>query len=173
MSTSQTAPAVQVTPVKQINNKTAGVNPRDAVLTGKPVFMQRIYGVIQGVKNFEDRKSGDVKTVFIGEFVAVGATGNTFTAENMFAFKQLEEKLVGVFKSGEGKEVEFSYDIQAIPDEKSATGYVYTARSVLPTATSERLAGLAKSLAEHPMPSMDAPVAEAPKPEAAKAAAKK
>lgn len=143
---------VTVTTVKHINQKTAGVDPKEAIKTEKPVFMLRITGVIQGVKNFEDRRSGDVKTVFLGEFAGVGPKGQIYTSDKMFTFRGLEEKFASAFKAGEEKAVEFSYDIHALPDAKSATGYVYAAKSVIPTATTDRLGALLKIAGEHALP---------------------
>ena len=95
----ETQEKVVITPVKHINNKTAGVNPKDVVKSGKPLFMIRMFGIIQGVKNFEDRRSGDVKTVFIGDFRAMGPMGETYESDKLFLFKSLEEKLASAFKS--------------------------------------------------------------------------
>jgi hypothetical protein len=157
--------AEQITPVKHINNKTAGVNPKDVMKSGKPVFMIRMFGIIQGVKNFEDRRSGDVKTVFIGDFRAVGPKGETYESDKLFLFKSLEEKLSSAFKSSGEKAQEFAYDITAIPDNKAATGYIYQAKGVIPTATNDALAALSKELGNTPLP---VEASEAPKVDAAK-----
>jgi len=145
----------QITPVKHINNKTAGVNPKEVIKSGKPLFMIRMYGIIQGVKNFEDRRSGDVKTVFIGDFRAMGPKGETYESEKLFLFKSLEEKLASAFKSSGEKAQEFAYDITAIPDDKAATGYVYQAKGVIPTATNDALAVLSKELGSTPLPTAE------------------
>lgn len=142
------------TQVKHINNKSANVNPKDAIKTGKPVFMIRMFGIIQGVKNFEDKRSGDLKTVFLGDFRAVGPKGELYESDKLFLFKALEEKLESAFKSGDGKAIEFAYDVSAIPDDKAATGYVYQARSVIPTATNDRLAALATTVGANALPTV-------------------
>jgi hypothetical protein len=150
-------------PVKHINAKIAGVDPRDAVRTEAPVYMVRIFGIVQGVKMFEDRRSGDSKTVFIGEFVAVGPDGSQYTSDKMFAFKALEEKLASGYKSSGEQAVEFGYDITSLPDEKSATGYVYRAESIIATQTSDRLAAMTKAVSQIPSPAAPA-TTEAAKP---------
>jgi hypothetical protein len=145
------------TPVKHINAKVANINPRDVIKNSlKTLFMCRMYGVIMALKHFEDKKDGAIKTSFIGEFQAIGPDGTVYEADKMYAFKALEDKLAGAFNSGGEKAVEFCYDINAIPDEKSATGYVYTAKSVIATAQSDRLSALAGAIAQTPLPTAPA-----------------
>lgn len=145
-------------PVKHLNVKSAGVNPRDAVKNsanpnGKNVFMIRMYGVLQGVKSFEDKKSSEVKFVMLGEFVGKGPDGKTYVSDKMFCFRALEDKMRSSFDSGDQKAMEFGYDVTAVPDEKSSTGYSYQAVSVIKSQVSDRLATLAAQLdAEKPLP---------------------
>lgn len=150
-----------VTPVKHINAKSAGMNPKDCIRMNAPVFMIRIWGVLTGLKNFEDKKSGDLKTSFIGEFMGQGPKGDLYSADKMFCFKALEEKLAASFTSGGEKAIEFAYDIIASPDEKSVTGYVYGAKSVIPTASSDRLSALQAAISDKPLLGVETPKTDA------------
>lgn len=161
-----TAPAIAT--VKHINQKTGGVNPREAVKQSKSIYMGRVFGVTTDVKHFED-KAGDPKTYFVGEFRFIAPDGAQSESEKLYMFKALEEKMESVFKSGGEKAVEFGYDIFAAPDDKAGTGYVYQAKTLLATATSDRLGKLTSQLAETAMPGVET---ESAKP-ATKAAGKK
>lgn len=138
--------------VKNLTHKTGlKADPRDLKKDDKPIFITRISGVVEKVKSFEDRK-GKMQTVFIGDFIAQGADGQTYSSEKLYLFKQLEEKLSATFSSGGDKAVEFSYDVFANYDEKSVTRYAYAAHGVTPTATSDRMAALMEKVGKTPMP---------------------
>ena len=141
--------------VKHLNSKTGGRNPKEAVKTEKPIFMMRIYGIINSVKTFEDRNN-DVKTAFLGDFRGVGHDGKQYESDKCYLFKSLEEKMVSVHKASGEKPVEFGYDISAVPDDKSNTGYVYQAKAILQTATSDRLAKLNETMSQHAIPGVPA-----------------
>jgi len=159
--------ATQITPVKHINNKTAKVDPSTVLTTKQPVFMIRMFGIIQSVKNFEDRRSNDMKTVFIGDFRATGPKGEVYESDKLFAFKSLEEKLVGEFRSGGEKAIEFGYDIFALPDDKSATKYSYQAKSIIKTVTNDHLAALSQLVGSVVLPTTEPETDAAPEAETA------
>lgn len=140
---------------KNVTHKTGGPDPRDVKKDSPPLFMCRLTGVLESVKSFEDR-TGTMKTVFVGDFFATGADGKLYQSEKMYVFKQLEEKLAGAWKSGGELAQEFSYDVFALFDEKSATRYVYQARPCVPTATNDRLAHLMEKVNAVPLPTVSA-----------------
>lgn len=153
--------------VKHINVKTGGANPRDAVrgskdTADKAVFMLRIWGVIMGVKSFEDKKDGNLKYVFVGEFMAQNEAGALYSSEKMFCFKAMEDKFRAAYESGGERSIEFAYDISAVTDAKSSTGYSYLAKSVIPTVASDRLAALAEQIKDKPLASANTNLAPAP-----------
>lgn len=143
--------SIEYVPVKNLNAKSAGIDPKTArkLNGGEFVRMIRIYGLVTGIKNFEDRKSGDVKTKLLGDFRAESPDGTKgWSADVLFVFRALEDKLTSTFKAGGEKPLEFAYDIVASPDEKSVTGYVYGAKPLIQTASSDRLNAIAEALAK-------------------------
>lgn len=142
---------IEVKLVKNITHKTGGLEPRDLRAGSPALFMTRLTGVVETVKTFEDR-TGTMKTVFIGDFTANGADGTVSTSEKMFLFNALQEKLQGAWASGGEKAIEFSYDVFAIYNEKSATRYSYEAKPVTPTATNDRMHALMTKVNAVPLP---------------------
>lgn len=107
-----------------------------------PIAVMRVYGSVMSVQE----KSTDygISYKFVGQFKAVhGETLETYKASVMFLPGIAEEMLLGSMQ--EGKHTEFAFDIQAIPDDDSVTGYVYTADSLLMGGT-DPLAELEKRL---------------------------
>lgn len=165
---------MEYTPVKSINQKSAGIDPKDAIRTKAPVKMVTIFGVVTSVKLFEDKRSGDLKTKFIGEFRATSPDGTKgYQSDVLYCFRALEEKLSSVHAAGDNKPVEFAYEIVASPDDKSATGYGYAAKTLIATASSDRLNAIEAQLQKLAAPAApESPAPGIPASNAAEAEAK-
>lgn len=145
---SKEKPTGEVTPVAQMTMKTLG-NPKDG--RQKSTFLGRVFGQCTGVKTKESR-SGDPYQYLVGQFQGVGNDGAIYSTEKLFLPAGLLEGIEATWKSGGEAPVEFAYDIFSNPDDKSATGYRYAAKSLLKTETTDRLTAMAKELEDKAMP---------------------
>jgi len=137
-------------PIPQMNIKKIGANPKEAVKQEKAVFMGRIYGECTSIKTKEAR-SGDVYNYMVGQFRAVNGAGEKFESEKLFLPGGIFETIESAWKAGGEQPVQFGYDIFAVPDTNSV-GYRYSAKSLIKTEASDRLAGMSSQLDVKPLP---------------------
>lgn len=144
---------VEFAPLAQMTLKGIGCKPLEAVKKSAVVFMARIFGEVSDVKTKEAR-NGDAYSYFVGEFRAIGPDEKTkFESGKLFLPGGLFETIEGEFKAGGGKAVQFGYDIYSTPDDKSSTGYRYAARTIIKTASSDRLKAMTEALSANPIKS--------------------
>lgn len=94
---------------------------------------------------------------FIGDFVAVNQTsGEMFRSNRLFLpsimTDEMTAHLAAAKKRDEDASVEFGFDVSIIPDEKSATGYVYMAEPVVKVQESDAISALAAKLGVKALP---------------------
>jgi hypothetical protein len=140
----------EYTPLPQINLKKIGCQPKQAVRLDKPVYMARIYGECTSVKT-KDGRNGDPYSYLVGMFRAVTPDGKKWETEKLFLPGGIMEAVESQWESGGKKPVQFGYDILAVPDDNSV-GYRYSAKSLIKTESSDRLAGMSSSLESAKMP---------------------
>lgn len=134
--------------LSQMSVKNLG-NPKDG--RERATFLGRIFGQCTAVKTKESR-SGDTYQYLVGDFKGIGSNGVTYTTEKLYLPAGLLEQIESTWKSGGEAPVEFAYDIFSNPDEKSAVGYRYAAKSLLKTETTNRLAAMEQELNSKSMP---------------------
>jgi hypothetical protein len=95
-----------------------------------PIMVMRAYGV--ATRTVTGEGDNGPWTAFIGQFKAVNLLdGVEYTSGKMFLPGVASDLLEGELGSAENNSVEFGFDIIAVPDESSATGYVYQAESLI------------------------------------------
>ena len=162
-------------PVSQITQKCLDIDPKNVrkMPEGSMIKLGVFFGVIQGIKYKENNFNGELNACFIGDFRIIHpVTGKVYTGEKAYFFKALSEKLESAFKSGEGKPLEFAYEISSKERKDAQLGYEYVAVSLIPTSTSDRMTQIASAvtqkLAERVEPTKEVLLAkevEAPKPD--------
>lgn len=113
-------------------------------------FLCRIYGEVNGTKAKEF--NGRTSIMFLGQFNAVDEEGTEFTSEKLYLPGGVSESLEAAVEKSMGEPVKFGYDIYSGPSEKSPVGYVYSAKVVIKTEQSNRLAEMSKELGTTPLP---------------------
>lgn len=117
----------------------------EGVKSGKPLTRFDLYRVGGVVKRCESVETnfGD-STRLIGDFLAVNKqTGEMFRSNRLFLPSIISEEMEAAVDPSTKSQVEFAFDIYIIPDDKSATGYVYMAEPVVKARESDAMAQLA------------------------------
>jgi hypothetical protein len=139
----------ETTTVRRLNIKGVGADPKEAIKQEKTVFMARLVGEANDVKH-KEQKDGNISACFIGQFRATNEKGKNFDSEQLYLPKFMSEKIEADLKANPNG-VQFAYDVFAMPDAKSSTGYVYTATSLIKSAGVDRLNELAGKI-DKPLP---------------------
>lgn len=147
---SKATEAIVWTPLGQFTMKTIGCTPKEAIKQGKAVFMARIYGEASAVKT-KEAKNGDLYSYFVGEFRAINATGAKFESTKLFLPGSIFEIIEAELKAGDGKPVQFGYDVFSSPAENTI-GYQYVSKPIVKTAASDRLSMMEKAINDKAMP---------------------
>ena len=137
-----------ITPLSQLSMKNLG-DPKQG--RTKSMFLGRIFGQCTAVKTKESR-GGDPYSYLVGDFQAVSSDNKVYSTEKMYLPGALLEQIESTWKAGGEAPVEFAYDMFSNPDDKSATGYRYAAKTLLKTETTDRLAAMAKELEGKALP---------------------
>lgn len=158
---------MSATILKKMSVKTLKCEPKDArdskyrpgsvnsdgtpnALAGKKVPLCVVYGRASGVRNGENRVTGDVWTAITGTFEGVciqeGAdfpTGEVFTSGVLFLPAVIHDMIVGALDSaGDGGSVKFAVKILAGYDDASPVGYRYYAQNLEEAKATDDLADL-------------------------------
>lgn len=139
------------TPLPDINIKKIGGDPKQAVKLEKTVYVGRIFGELTDVKTKEAR-NGDSYQYLVGVFRAVGPDGKKFESEKLYLPGGIMEALEAAFKSGGEKPIEFGYDFFALYDADTVLNYRYSAKTLIKTAASDRLAAMAGEMEKLKVP---------------------
>lgn len=131
--------------VRQIVLKRIGCDPKEAVKQSKTVFMCQILGELIDTKNVE-QKDGGIGYKLLGNFRATNSKGEQFDSDVCFLPKFLTEKLMAELKATPSG-VQFAFNISSMPDDKSSTGFVWTADPLIKSAGVDRLNELAAKVA--------------------------
>jgi hypothetical protein len=137
-----------IVPLTQMAMKNLG-NPKDG--RAKNTYLGRIFGQCTAVKTKESR-SGDPYQYLVGSFIGIGSDGQQYSTEKLFLPAGLMEGIESQWKAGSEAPVEFAYDIFSNPDDKSATGYRFGAKTLLKTETTDRLSAMSKELETKAIP---------------------
>lgn len=142
------------TPLRAIDIKATGADPRDCIRNRATTFMCRLYGTLQDVKSTPDKRDPEKLTyTFIGDFRAMNATGKEFESERMYLPSQLRDKMIAELKTAQGNAVDFGFDVFAEEAPKSATGYAFVQRSLIENSVvADRLAVMESKLVDVPLP---------------------
>lgn len=152
--------------VKKMSIKAIGCDPTEArqkVNADKIIDLCVIYGRAAGVKNGENRQTGDIWSALTGRFEAVNLQTTDESKRNwnsgmVFIPGGIQEAIEGAIAAGGEKTViEFAMKISAKYDEKSPVGYVYLGSSMKPPAESDELSELRKLASEVPVKQIAAP----------------
>lgn len=121
---------------------------QEAVIKAKKeIQLCTVMGVVNGVKPGSTDKGDFAKLV--GDFKAVNLeTGEAFTSQACILPNFIGDGVAAAIMRPNAESVQFALTIGAKPDEKSVTGYVFTAQSLIPPSESSPLAMLEKTLAE-------------------------
>jgi hypothetical protein len=140
------------TVIRQMSIKEIGSDPKDAIRSGKQVYMGRVWGEAAAVVSKEDRK-GQIYHFAVGEFRARNNKGEEFESDKLFLPGSISDKLFAEIRVAEGekKSLAFGFDVFSNPDN-SSLGYSYSSRSILKTAVTDRLKAMSEELAAIPMP---------------------
>lgn len=143
--------------VSKLSIKAVGCDPRLAAGTTSKILC-RIYGTARGLKNGEDRNTGNVWTALQGEFEGVNCEqgnedfGRTLRSGKLFLPSGIQDVIEGTVREIEntagGKEtanVVFALEIRSV---KSANriGYSYEAKSLMPPKQQDPLATMREAI---------------------------
>lgn len=166
--------------LRKLSSKTVlGQRPRfsDGDENGAEKFLYRLAGRVTGIQTGTSDFGAWV--AFKGNFQAERFDGQTFAGPKAFVPEpvqsMLEDAIQKQLADGLVPSIQFGIDVYAVLDESAAVGYTFRVVPILKPAdeTDSLLAELNKA---HALPSPEtvtAPAAEAPKPAAKKATAKK
>lgn len=129
------------------------------------VFVMRIFGMARASEIVVSQYGESFK--FKGDFRAHGQDGALNVSSVAFLPAPVDEMLASALSAGDGKPVDFAFDIYAAPHH-GERGYQYIVQTLTETAPSEPLVALAASLPPLALPATlsdsetpDAPIAEA------------
>ncbi len=144
--------ASEVTSLRNLTIAGMGAKPKACINNGnKPVYMGRIFGVVNDIKYKED-KNNKLQAQFVGSFQGVNADGEVFESERLYLPGTIAEGVEGQHKSAGGAPVQFGFDIVAMESDKSPVGYAYSVKALIKTEASDKLAEMANAMAEIPLP---------------------
>lgn len=115
------------------------------------VFGMRILGQARAFEVVQTPYGDALK--FKGEFRAWGQEGNECVSSVAYLPSPVDEMLKTALENGEGKPVEFAFDVEVVPDESSTVGYVYRVKTLTEAAPSDPVARLASNLPPLQLPS--------------------
>lgn len=118
------------------------------------VFGMRILGMARGFEVVQTPYGDSLK--FKGEFRAFGQEGNECASSVAYLPSPVDEMLKSAIENGDGKPVEFAFDVNVVPDESSSVGYVYRVETLTEAAPSDPVARLVNSLPTLPKPAQEA-----------------
>lgn len=146
-----TGTAADPIPMKQLNQKALGIDPKSVrkLPAGSIIKLGVFFGMVQGIKYKESKFSDELNSLFVGEFRAIHPeTGKVYTSEKAYFFKAMADKLEATFKSGDGKPVEFAYEIFSKSEDTAQLGYEYAAVSLIQTQASNRMDAIAAAVSD-------------------------
>jgi len=136
--------------IKKISVKTVCGNIKKMIASQpegeeKSVPVMRAYGTATRTQTGEGDNGPWV--AFVGQFKAVNLLdGVEYTSGKMFLPDVASDLLEGALGAAENNNVEFAFDIIAVPDEASATGYVYQAESLIEPEKDDTFSRMEKTL---------------------------
>jgi hypothetical protein len=128
---------------KQLGFSTAKI--KDALfgegkVNGSTAHLYSVVGIMAGIKT--GQSDFGPWTKLIGEFVATLPDGTQFSSAQCFLPNFVTDQAVAAFQSGEGRAVDFGFDIGVLRIDDAAVGYEYTATPRVAIEQSNRMAHL-------------------------------
>lgn len=157
-----------MTPVSKMDLKSLKVDPREAFARKTTIFLARVFGIANGVK-YKEARTGDTYAVLLGEFFAVNERGEEYSSDVLLLPRSVQDRVVAMVETAEGKPVKFGYDLYAEYSEKSSVGYQYAVTTTIKAASHDLLQEMATEMAQVPLPNVSLKAADEAKPESVKA----
>ncbi len=134
--------------IKKLSVKSVCGNIKKMVASDEikePTPIMRVFGMASRVLTGESDFGPWV--AFIGQFKAINLLdGTEYQSGKAFLPDVASDLLEGAVSSSEAGSVEFGFDILAVPDEESATGYIYQADPLIKPAEDDTLLRLEQNL---------------------------
>ncbi len=136
--------------IKKISVKTVAGNIKKMIAAQpegeeKPIPFMRVYGVATSVETGES-DYGAWKA-FIGQFKAINLLdGTEYNSGKLFLPNVAGDLLDGSLGASEINNVEFGFDLIAVPDSESTVGYVYEAEPLIEPAKDDTFSRLERNL---------------------------
>lgn len=100
----------------------------------EPHILVRFIGEAIGLKAYNKPAEGDREASkgygFLGEFEGTSASGEVKTGSLLYLPGFIEDRMVAGLEGGDSR-IRIALDVYAVYDEKSATSYVFLARSLI------------------------------------------
>lgn len=134
--------------IKKLSVKTVVGNVKKMVASDEikePTAIMRIFGVATRAQVGEGDNGPWV--AFIGQFKAINLLdGTEYTSGKAFLPDVASDLLEGALAGDGAQGAEFGFDVLVVPDESSATGYIYQAESLIKPTEDDTLSRLEKTV---------------------------
>jgi hypothetical protein len=132
-------------------SKKIDMDPKEAIVQKKQVFLCRVWGEVTMVKTKENR-SGDPYSYLVGQFMLVAGNGITYESGKLYLPTSLQEEVESAWRAAGEIPTKFAYDVFSNYDKSVSIGYRYSAKRLIKTEATDRLAELASQLESIPVP---------------------